>query len=65
MESDKVFDKMYRKNREARQAEKDYAMKMIERINRGKLDTERGIDRRTDEDRRRIDYWMKVYMYGE
>lgn len=62
MESDKV---RAFKSRSEREAEKEYAMKMIERINRGKLDTERGIDRRTDEDRRRIDYWLKVYMYGE
>lgn len=53
------------KSRSEREAEKEYAMKMIDSINRGKLDFERGIDRRTDEDRRRIDYWMKIYLYGE
>lgn len=52
------------KSKKERQEEKDYAMKMIEHINRGKLDTERGIDNRTDEDRKRIDYWMKVYIHG-
>lgn len=48
-----------------REEEKEYCWKMIEKLNEGKLDTERGIDLRTEEDLSRIDYWRDRMIFGE